>query len=678
MKHAFHRRACVGALSVGLGTAALAGASFGAPAAKAATTAPNIILIVADDLGYDQTSLYGRSGSIPTPDLDALGDSGIRATDGYVASPVCSPSRSAIMSGQEPARVGADSNFLTRYRPERMPTDTFVKNLPSQYTSEAIGKWDLAGAGSNGFDAAHLPAAMGFKGFYGFLGGEHPYCPPANGAANLQEYNPATGNYDPRTSTEYLTNQFTDKAVGYINSHAANSGTNPFFLYLAYNAPHTPLQSPTTCAGGTETDQNVFKDMVTTLDGGVGQVRQALASNGIANNTMIVFLSDNGQQTQYFVGSTRGGKYTLFEGGVRVPFAFSWPAVLPAGVTYDNSLSSLDLYDTILAASGSTAPSPPGSPGVNLIPYLTGQTSGVPNPDLDWRYVSDNTNPSNVEGTVMAARKAGDLKWIRSTTPPTATGPAQTTNYLFNLATNPSESDSGTMWPDPTVSDPLISDFNAWDALNPLTESFNNVRAAPDIRAGEPDGYLESGGTWTAVDPGTGNLAYQGTSAGFSGRSMLEASHYGDAKVNSTFHLVGAGQAGVIVRGSGAAESFSGYVALLAIPQDGSACAGPAPQPGGGSSRVVLTKVTNGTATQVACKDMALSTGTDYKVTVRAVGTGLTVSVGTTQELNWTDTSAAPYVGGRVGLKVSGATATQNAQAQFATLNGSACTGSCP
>jgi hypothetical protein len=321
-------------------------------------------------------------------------------------------------------------------------------------------------------------------------------------------------------------------------------------------------------------------------------------------------------------------------------------------------------------------PPPAGSSGVNLLPYLTGQDGGDPNPDLSWRYVDDRP-VSGEQGTVVVAQKSGDLKWIRSTTPPVTGVPPQTTNYLFDLASNPAESDTGNMWPNAGLSGPLLDVHNTWNAANPVTESFNNARTPTDVRANQPDGYLESGGTWTVVDIGGGEHSYQGASAGVVGRTMLEGSFYADAKVSSTLQLTTAGKAGVIVRGSGTADAFSGYAALIAVPQDGSACAGPAPQPGGGSPRVMLLKVTNGTGVQVACHDMALSTGTDYKLTVRAIGTAITVSVGATQQLSWTDTSGSAYTGGRIGLRVLGATG-QNAQALFATLNSTTCTGACP
>ena len=175
---------------------------------------------------------------------------------------------------------------------------------------------------------------------------------------------------------------------------------------------------------------------------------------------------------------------------------------------------------------------------------------------------------------------------------------------------------------------------------------------------------------------GTEN-SYQGTASGFAGRAILEGSFYRDAKITSSLTLQDPGQAGVIVRSSGAADAFNGYVVLLAIPQDGSACAGQAPQPGGGSARVLISKVSNGSGTQVACKNLSLTLGTSYTLTVRAVASTLTVSIGGTQHLNWTDVSS-PYTGGRTGLRVTAVATGQTARALFATHNAATCTGSCP
>jgi arylsulfatase A-like enzyme len=656
-------RAGVGAVSLGLGAAV---ALIPATGRTATTPAPNIVLVVADDLGYDQTSLYGRAGSIPTPHIRGLGDAGVRATEGYVASPVCSPSRSALLTGMEPARVGADSNQLTRDRPERMPTQTIAKALPGRYTSAAIGKWDLAG--TKPFDSAHLPAAMGFDDFYGFLGGEHSYCPPEPGATNLKEYDASTGTYADRASTEYLTNDFTNHAVKYINGHARDSGAKPFFLYLAYNAPHTPLETPTTCAGGVQDDQNRFAEMVTTLDDGVGRVRQAVADNGIADNTLFIFLSDNGQQTDFFTGPTRGGKYTLFEGGVKVPFALSWPRVLPAGKNYSKPVSSLDLKPTILAAAGSAAGPPAGAPGVDLIPFFTGRSAGAPHTTLSWRYVADKAAEGTRQGSVMVAQRSGDLKWIR-TSVPAPTGNATTSrNFLFNLSGNPQEKDAQNLWPNTALSNPVVADHNSWNAGNTVVESFKNPRTPPDERAEKPDGYLEAGGDWTVLSSGSGDKSYRGTSVGPTGRSVLEASYYGNVKATSTVRLLDPGQAGIIVRGSGAGDSFDGYVALIAIAGNGSDCAGPAPQPAEANSRILLTKVLHGATSIVACRNVALSTGTDYALGVRAVGTALSVSLDGAQQLAWSDNGQA-LTGGRVGLRVAGTSPTQNTRALFATLN---------
>jgi arylsulfatase A-like enzyme len=671
--------ACAGVVALGLGGGLLAAPPATAVASlpALAVSKPNIVLIVADDLGYAQTSLYGRTGAISTPNLAALGDDGTRLAEGYVASPVCSPSRSALLTGEEPSDVGADSNVLTRSRPQRMPTETIAAALPTNYKSIAIGKWDLAGAAP--FDADHLPAAMGFNDFYGFFGGEHSYCPPTGSATNLKQYDPTTTSYDNVASTTYLTQDFTNKAVDYIDDHAAGSGTNPFFMYLAYNAPHVPLETPTTCAGGSQSDEDRFADMVGIMDDGIGDVRSALSANGIANNTIVVFLSDNGQQTEYFTDPSvvRGGKYTLFEGGVRVPFTISWPDGLPAGATYTEPMSSMDLFPTLMDASGSSTATPVGSPGIDLMPYLTGHSSGPPHESLSWRYVVDKAVEGQ-EGTVVVAQRSGDMKWLRETVPPNSSSPnAVATNYLFNIETNPSESDSGNLWPNSSLSDPLLTEFNAWDSGKATTEYFKNPRSASDIRANLPDGYVEAGGTWIVVNDGAGDKAYQGTSVGSSGRSMLALSYYDDAKVSSGVTLETAGQAGLILRATGAAATFNGYVAGVAIPGDGSACAGSAPQPGGGSPRVFLSKVVNGAASVVACQDLALTVGTKYNLIVRAVGTAMSVSVNGTQQLSWTD-SSSPFTGGQIGFKVSGVSAVPNAQAEFASLQAQRCSGACP
>jgi arylsulfatase A-like enzyme len=665
------RRARFGALTLGVAATALT-AMPGLSAPLSGHRPPNIVFIVADDLGYDQTSLYGRAGAIPTPNIDAIAGDGIRATQGYVASPVCSPSRSAMLTGREPARVGADSNFLARARNERMPTDTYLKHLPPQYTSMAIGKWDLAGAKT--FEGHHLPHAMGFDDFYGFLGGEHPYCPPAKGNSNLKAFDQKTGKYVDRASSTYLTNEFTNRAVDYINSHAAGSATKPFNLYLAYNAPHDPLDTPTTCAGGTQSNQDRFAEMVTIMDNGIGQVRRALAANGIAKDTLVVFVSDNGQQHDYFTGGTRGGKYTLFEGGVKVPMAFSWPAVLPAGRTYTQPLSTLDLYATFLAAAASNAP-PPGTPGVNLIPHLTGHDDTVPHHRLSWRYVVDD-NGSGHQGDTLLAQRSGNLKWVSVTRPPSGdASDANTVNYVFDLAANPGEESSRNLWSNATLRDPLLDVHHAWNSFNPVSESFKNARTNKYDRAHKPDGFVEAGGTWTVVGAGSGDKSYRGTTTNLEGRSMLETSYYSDVNVSASVRLTTSGQAGVIIRASSAGERFDGYVAKIVIPQDGSTCGRSAPNADekhpqrGGSARVVIAKVVNGKGEPVACQDIALTTGEAYSLAVHAIGEKITVDLGGKERVSWTDNSGKPFVGGRVGFRVETTSSKGTAQALFGRLH---------
>ncbi len=642
-----------------------------------ATNSPNIVLIVADDLGYDQTTLYGRPGAIRVPSLAGLADEGVRLTNGYVASPVCSPSRSALLTGQEPARVGADSNWQTRVRKERMPTDTIAAALPEKYRSIAIGKWDLAG--NMPFHRGHLPDEMGFDDFYGFQGGLHAYCEPAPGETNLVRYDPTTDGYQRVAAKQYLTDDFTQHAVDYINEQAPTAEANPFFMYLAYNAPHDPFDTPTTCAGHQQPESQRFHDMVQILDDGIGRVRHALRRSGLADNTLVVFMSDNGQQYEYFTGPTRGGKYTLFEGGVKVPMTMSWPGVLPRDSRYDQPVSSLDLYPTLLAATQGNAPAPSDRPGVDLRPHLTGQVKERPHERLSWRYVVDRavgSAPGIVQGTVIEAQRSKDYKWVRSTEPPDTTRASpETRTYLFDLADNPHEHDSGNLWGDNALARPLLVDHHAWNRANATTESFEDARAANDVRAGLPDSFIEDSGSWTTVTTDQ-ESSYQGTTDGGTARSVLELSWYDDATTDSTLRLTEPGRAGVIVRGSGAAEDFDGYVAGLAVPQDGSSCAGGAPQPGGGSSRVYLAKVQSGVGKVVGCAEVPISLDTDHTIEIAARGNDLQVSLGGVQQIVWTDTSAHPFRGGRIGLEVGGHSSTPTV-AEFGALNSLACASAC-
>lgn len=390
------------------------GASSAVAVDGRAARPPNVIVILADDLGYGDLSSYG-STIIRTPNIDALAADGVRFTEGYVTHPVCAPSRAGILTGRYQTRFGYEFNPVGRDRRGGVSlTETFVGQVMKQagYRTAMVGKWHLGMA-----DGYH-PMDRGFDEFFGMTAGassymldlqpgDEAYTPPGSEAserASARDPLPADATpaqrmaYTRRMSPiergkqkvevkDYLTDAFTDEAVRFIGANK----DRPFFLYLAYNAPHTPLQAPKKYIDRyrnvPDKGKRVYAAMVSSLDDGVGEIRAKLKAEGLDRNTLIVFLSDNGCAA-YVQGACSnaplsGHKGTHLEGGVRVPFIVSWPGTIPAGRTDDRMVSSLDIVPTAAALAGAALPK--GSDGVNLLPYLAGGERGVPNPTLYWR-----------------------------------------------------------------------------------------------------------------------------------------------------------------------------------------------------------------------------------------------------------------------------------------------------
>lgn len=355
---------------------------------------PNCIFIVADDLGYADVGFNG-SEEIPTPHLDRIAAEGVRFTNGYVSYAVCGPSRAGFMTGRYQDRFGFTIN------PVIDPTDPLAgvpleeKMLsevlkPAGYATMAVGKWHL------GCHPTLVPSARGFDEFFGFLSGGHNYFPEDLNIGDLSQVSEMWGWY--RTKIlhngqrieidDYLTDELSDAAVEFIKRKSAD----PFFLYLAYNAPHSPMQT-------TEKYRSRFPDikdrrrqtyagMVSALDDGVGRVLAALEEAGISKETMVVFLSDNGGPESVNAsdnGLLRGGKGDPFEGGIRVPFAIRWPQEIAAGLVYERPVISLDIFATITAAAGVTPDPARPLDGVDLRPYLQGKVKGAPHPLLFWK-----------------------------------------------------------------------------------------------------------------------------------------------------------------------------------------------------------------------------------------------------------------------------------------------------
>ena len=382
----------------------LVGYAFGS-SALAQSQQPNIVIILADDMGYGDVS-YNGCPDYQTPNIDSIASNGILCTNGYVSHPFCGPSRAGLLTGRYQQRFGHEENPADDNDNPRLglpETEITLPQIlkPAGYVCGTVGKWHL-GAASN----LH-PLQRGFDEFFGFLGA----------ASNYYNANLLQGE-TPIVETSYLTDAFTREGVSFINRHATES----FFLFLAYNAPHDPYDQPPAIymdrvRNITDPDRQNYAAMVTALDRGVGQVLQALRANNIVSNTLIFFLSDNGAPpNQYDVvydrnEPFRGNKMNVLEGGIHVPFAVQWPARLLSPLVYEKPVSSLDIVPTAAAAAGVSLPSNRIYDGLNLIPYFAGEQVG-PDRTLFWRWADLGSDGPPGSGDTIWAVRSGDLKLV--------------------------------------------------------------------------------------------------------------------------------------------------------------------------------------------------------------------------------------------------------------------------
>ncbi len=404
-------RACV--------VAALLALPLGLPGRAGAETRqkPNIVILLADDMGYADAGFQGCK-DVPTPNLDDLAKNGVRCPNGYVSGPYCSPTRAGLMTGRYQTRFGHEFNPGGMGEVQGLPVSetTMADRLKAEgYATGLVGKWHLGGA------AKFHPQKRGFTEFYGFLAGAHPYF-PGMGAPILRGTEAAD-------EKEYLTDAFAREAVAFIGRHK----NEPFFLYLAFNAVHTPMHATDDRLSKFEAIQDqqrrTYAGMLLALDEAVGRVLARLREEKLEQDTLIFFFSDNGGPTMK--GTTingsrntplRGSKRTTLEGGVRVPFVVQWKGRLPAGKVYEPPVIQLDLLPTALAAAGAEAKAEWKLDGVNLLPYLEGKTPATPHDVLYWRF-----------GEQMAIRQ-GEWKLVRYD--PAADGAEgnATPPKLYNLA----------------------------------------------------------------------------------------------------------------------------------------------------------------------------------------------------------------------------------------------------
>lgn len=338
---------------------------------------PNILVILTDDLGYHDVSYYGTP-DIQTPNIDSLCKAGMRFDNFYANSPVCSPSRASLMSGRYPEMVGVPG--LIRSNPEDnfgylKPDAILLPDLlkKKQYNTAIIGKWNL------GLESPNKPNERGFDYFYGFLDDMmDSYWTHLRKGKNFMRENEKV--IDPEG---HATDIFTESATKYVHSQKGNK--NPFFLYLAYNAPHFPVQPKEEWLTKVQKREPGISErraklvaLIEHLDDGIGKVIQTLKANGLYENTLIIFLSDNGGHLEDGAnnGNLRDGKQSVYEGGIRIPAFFVWPSqIKPGSVACQKSLI-MDIYPTIGEIIGIEIKNK--IDGISLLPILNETSKALP------------------------------------------------------------------------------------------------------------------------------------------------------------------------------------------------------------------------------------------------------------------------------------------------------------
>ncbi|MEO6379343.1 MAG: sulfatase-like hydrolase/transferase [Caulobacteraceae bacterium] len=445
-KSSLSRRTAIATTLGAAGTSLLPGASRAAAATR--SRKPNIVYIMADDLGYADVSCYGRR-EYKTPAIDSLAVNGMRFLQAYANSAVCSATRTALITGRYQYRLACGLEEPIGRRDVGLPPET--STLPSLlkaagYGTALIGKWHLGSAPKFG------PLKSGYDHFYGFYEGASDYF--AHDATLMDDAEKA---HDPGYMTDLLGQRAVERIGGY-----AKAGT-PFFLSLHFNAPHWPwegpedqaeskrvtTQNPGSAAGGggglSDYDGGSMKTyaaMVTRMDAAIGKVLKALDQNGVAENTIVIFTSDNGGERYSNTWPFTGKKMELLEGGLRIPAIVRWPGHVARGTTHDQVMISMDWMPTLLAAAGAKSDASLPSDGMNLMPVLTRGAAPVSR-SLYWRYLNN----------IQEAHRSGDWKYLK----------ILGNTFLFNVVDDPLERAN---WKKrrPEIYDRLVAEYRAWDA----------------------------------------------------------------------------------------------------------------------------------------------------------------------------------------------------------------------
>ena len=366
---------------------------------------PNVILVLVDDLGYNDVGFNG-SKDIRTPNIDMLSINGVTFTNGYVSYPVCSPSRAGIITGRYQDKFGYGLNILYTPKDPKMGLPLSEYTLADlfksrNYISSAIGKWHL------GAHESLRPLNRGFDEFFGFLTGGHRYFPEewtledeTKVKSQGDAYRTKLLRNDQRVEeNEYLTDALSREAIDFID----RNNDNPFFIYLAYNAPHGPLQATKEYLDRydhiEDKRRKTYAAMVSSVDDGVGGIIDKLNQHNILDNTIIYFLSDNGGSK--FNSSNnyplKGFKGELCEGGLKVPFVMHWPAKIKPNTVFEKPVISLDIFATIKSVINPSLELKNPLHGKNLMPYISGKNNDAPHDYLFWR--NNGHQPPQEDGT---------------------------------------------------------------------------------------------------------------------------------------------------------------------------------------------------------------------------------------------------------------------------------------
>ncbi len=410
-----------------------------------ADSPPNVVLILADDLGFGDVSMHGCA-DIPTPNIDAIASAGVRFTNGYSSHPFCSPMRAGLMAGRYQHRFGYTNNVAYDPHNDQMGLPESERTIATRlqavgYKTGMVGKWHLGAA--NNFH----PLQRGFDFFYGFLGGGHDYFTVDTTAKLHENYKAALDdNGQPVGLDGYLTEVLTDQAIRFIDTV---DPSKPYFAYVAYNAPHAPMQAPEEKIAEFVSIKNkkrrTYAAMVSSMDDQIGRLLSTIEKRGQTENTMVFFLSDNGGPEHANAsdnGPLRGEKGDVYEGGIHVPFAMKYPAKLDAGIVCDVPVISLDIATTTIAEAAADDKTLEGD---NLIEVARGQSQTADSRSLFWH---------NTDARAVAVRR-GPHKWVR----------ASGETGFFNLADDLGETEN-LIQTSTQVAQELKSDLTAWQSQN--------------------------------------------------------------------------------------------------------------------------------------------------------------------------------------------------------------------